>query len=429
MPKYHPKPGFPVRSPALVMLKYEAEFGAPRRAQTLRRMIDTIKKLTIEGFKSIRKLEGFELRSLNVLIGANGAGKSNFVDFFRFMHDLVQRRLQLAVTTGGGADAYLHRGPKVTTQIAAELSCGDFSYRFVLVPTADGRSLIFADEAVGGARFERWIPLGSGHAESKVKDFDFLTWGFLGNASLGWNAYHFHDTSTTAGVRRLVAINDNEYLRPDGSNLAALLYIMQIQFHEDYAKIRDVVRLAAPFFDDFKLRPYPANPEMIQLEWLQKGSDYPFRASQLSDGTLRFACLATALLQPRFKDVWGITILFDEPELGLHPYALTLLANLFQQAAQTRQVIVSSHSAALLNELAPEDVIVVDRVRGESTFQRLDSAHLSEWLQEYALGELWQKNVLGGRPHSEERPLPSNGNSESIATGHHDRSGSGGASS
>ena len=389
-----------------------------------------IDKITIEGFKSIRKLENFDLRSLNVLIGANGAGKSNFVDFFRFLHDLVQRRLQLAVATGGGADAYLHRGPKVTTQIAAEISLGALSYRFALVPTEDGRSLIFADEAIGGARFDGWISLGSGHAESKVKDSDFGTWGALDNASLGWNPYHFHDTSTTAGVRRLVAINDNEYLRPDGSNLAAILYLMHIQFHEDYARIRDAVRLAAPFFDDFKLRPIPANPEKIQLEWLQKHSDYPFRASQLSDGTLRFACLATALLQPRFKHVWvGITIVFDEPELGLHPYALTLLANLLQQAAQSQQVIVSTHAAALLNEFGPEDVIVVDRVRGESIFQRLDSAHLSEWLQEYTLGELWQKNVLGGRPHSEEILPPFDGNSDSIVTAHHDRSGSGGASS
>ena len=173
----------------------------------------------------------------------------------------------------------------------------------------------------------------------------------------------------------------------------------------NYEKIRDVVRLAAPFFDDFKLRPVPANQDLIQLEWLQKDSDYPFLPSRLSDGTLRFICLATALLQPSLPP----TVLFDEPELGLHPYALTLLANLFQQAAKqdVTQVIVSTQSAPLLNEFAPEDVIVVERTQGESTFRRLESAQLSEWLKEYAMGELWQKNVLGGRPQTEEAPAPS----------------------
>ena len=145
---------------------------------------------------------------------------------------------------------------------------------------------------------------------------------------------------------------------------------------------------------------------MIQLEWQQRDSDYPFRANQLSDGTLRFICMATALLQPSRPP----TVLFDEPELGLHPYALTLLGNLFKQAAESygnhvsKQVIISTQSAPLLNEFAPEDIIVVERTNGESTFRRLDSTHLSEWREEYTLGELWQKNVLGGRPREDRHP-------------------------
>jgi predicted ATPase len=131
------------------------------------------------------------------------------------------------------------------------------------------------------------------------------------------------------------------------------------------------VRLAAPFFDDFKLRPVPTNPDFIQLEWRQKDSDYPFLANQLSDGTLRFLCLATALLQPTRPP----TILFDEPELGLHPYALTLLGNLFKQAAVdvSKQIIIATQSAPLLNEFDPEDVIIIERHQGESTFRRLKS--------------------------------------------------------
>jgi predicted ATPase len=191
------------------------------------------------------------------------------------------------------------------------------------------------------------------------------------------------------------------------------LYRIQKTDPTSYSRIRDVVRLTAPFFDDFKLRPMPVTPDMIQLEWQQQDSDYPFRANQLSDGTLRFICLATALLQPKPPP----TILFDEPELGLHPYALTLLGNLFKQAssAPRKQVIISTQSAPLLNEFAPEDVIVVERTNGESTFKRLDSSRLSEWLEEYTLGELWQKNVLGGRPQEDRthEPVPSGGDHRS----------------
>lgn len=381
-------------------------------------MGDTIKKLTIEGYKSIRKLDDFELRRLNVLIGANGAGKSNFVAFFRLLRELVDQRLQLAVTTEGGADACLYLGPKVTLQILAKFHFARNGYEFALVRTRDNK-LAFAEEATvfeGDYGVIR-NPLGSGHLEAKLKDLRDET-GVRGarhgvphyvfNAVSSWVVYHFHDTSPTAGVRGQGAINDNEYLRQDANNLAAFLYRIQRTNPTSYQKIRDVVRLATPFFEDFKLRPVTDKPELIQLDWLQKESDYPFRPSQLSDGTLRFICLATALFQPQLPP----TVLFDEPELGLHPYALTLLANLFQQAAKqsgkyfSNQIIISTQSAPLLNEFAPEDVIIVEREQGESTFKRLDSTRVSEWLKEYTLGELWQKNVLGGRPQEEVAHAP-----------------------
>lgn len=371
-----------------------------------------IKKLTIEGFKSIKKLEDFELRRLNVLIGANGTGKSNFVGFFRLLHELIEKRLQVAIATEGGADACLYLGPKVTQQLGAKLYFGDNGYEFALKPTVDNR-LIFVDEVTvfsGYFAVSREL-LGSGHQEAKLKDLKDAPGKtavhgvpyHVFRAISGWVVYHFHDTSLTAAVRRQGPINDNEFLRANAENLAAYLYGLQRTNQPAYEKIRDVVRLAAPFFDDFRLRPVLTNPELIQLEWLQKDSDYIFRASQLSDGTLRFICLATALLQPLLPS----TVLFDEPELGLHPYALTLLANLFQQAATRGQVIVSTQSALLLNEFVPEDVIVVERTQGQSTFSHLESANLSEWLQDYALGELWQKNVLGGRPQSDDTPQPS----------------------
>jgi predicted ATPase len=373
-------------------------------------MAETIKKLTIEGYKSIRKLEDFPLGALNVLIGANGAGKSNFVGFFRLLKEMIEQRLQLALhTTEGGADACLYLGPKVTTEVAAEVYFGDQSYEFALLPTPDNGLAFSEERALVYGTVSMTQSFGSGHSESRLKDSKGERFsvknvqefpGAVYDSVSSWVVYHFHDTSLNAAVRRPRALNDNETLRQNAENLAPLLYRIQRTDPGCYTKIRDIVRLAAPFFDDFKLRPMPTSPDMIQLEWQQCDSDYPFRANQFSDGTLRFICMATALLQPSRP----ATILFDEPELGLHPYALTLLGNLFKQAGE--QIIVSTQSALLLNEFAPEDIIVVERTSGESTFRRLTSTGLSAWLEEYTLGELWQKNILGGRPREDRVPEP-----------------------
>src|SRR5579871_1295226 len=109
-------------------------------------MSDTIKRLSIEGFKSIRSLQDFELSAMNVLIGANGAGKSNFVSFFRLLRELIDQRLQVALRTSeGGADACLYLGPRVTKKFSAKLYFGQHGYEFTLVPTLNNQ-FVFADE-------------------------------------------------------------------------------------------------------------------------------------------------------------------------------------------------------------------------------------------------------------------------------------------
>ena len=372
-----------------------------------------IVRLTIEGFRSIRKLENFELHPLNILVGEKGVGKSNFVGFFHFVRELIERRLRNVIAEEGGADACLFMGPEVTQRLMGELHFGAGSYEFELTPTADNR-LIFADEQTllrgdWGASREC---LGSGHFESALKDRTDQSGitaergvpYYVYRAIARWVIYHFHDTDLRARVCRQGAVDDNEVFRPDGSNLAAFLFRIQSTHPSSYAKIRDIVRLAAPFFDDFCLRPVPINPELIQLGWTQKDSHRFSNASNLPDGTLRFICLATALLQPSMPPV----ALFDEPELGLGPYALTLLANLFQHAARKyfHQVIVSTQSAALVSQFDPEDVIVVERVEGQSTFRRLQTKELGNWLKEFTLGELWQKNIPRSRQYAEGLPEP-----------------------
>jgi predicted ATPase len=366
----------------------------------------SIERITLEGFKSIRSLENFELGPVNILIGANGCGKSNFVSFFFLLREMVEGRLEKATNKAGGADIFLFGGPKVTKAIEARLEFGLNGYRFSLEPTADNR-LIFADERIeyhpGPAMATTPVDrsIGQGHGESQLKAGTGSGWNYrvaqyVCEAVSSWTVYHFHDTSETAATRRRCSIRTNERLQPDAGNLAAFLYRLREEDKETYDLICETVRLVAPFFKGFKLRPKKGKDDRyLELEWEQKDTDYVFHPSQLSDGTLRFIALATALLQPAPP----ATVLIDEPELGLHPQALDVLASLILQAQERTQLIVSTQSAPLLNLFEPEQVVVMDREEGESRFRRLDADSLREWLaQDYTLGELWQKNVYGGGP-------------------------------
>lgn len=363
------------------------------------RKVDT---LTIRGFKSLRNIVDFPLRELNVLIGANGTGKSNLVSYFRMLGELVEGRLQLWTRNQGSADRLLSFGVKTTTQLESSIDFGRNGYRFVLEPTAEGGfSFAFESQYFDGDFGKINQNLGSGHAESRLKE-SALSEGkgkvaeYCYRSISGWKVYHFHDTSATAGVKRPGAVHDNQSLRTDASNLAAFLYRLATEYPQSYLQVRKTVQLAIPFFDDFELRPQrlESGEEQIALLWRQKNSDYPFWPSQLSDGSLRFICLTAALLQPKPPS----TIIIDEPELGLHPYAITLLGSLLRSASKQMQVIVSTQSVPLVNEFAPEDLVVVERENDATVFNRLEATELDAWLEEYSLGELWEKNVLGGRP-------------------------------
>jgi predicted ATPase len=359
-------------------------------------MSNKINKLTIKGFKSIRNLDQLRLNRLNVLIGANGAGKSNLVSYFQMLSEMVEQRLQVWTKKQGGADRILSYGVKETSQLESFVKFGRNGYSFLLTPTADG-GFTFSDESVfNGGYAEKWFPLGSGHSEAKLKKSSSDVAHNCFSAISGWKVFHFHDTSDTAGVKRLCSVHDNEYLRPDASNLAAFLYKLRLKRPDMYSEIRKVISLAIPFFDDFVLKPQalPTEEEQIRLLWKEKDSDYSLWPSQLSDGSIRFICLATALLQPYPPS----TIIIDEPELGLHPYALTLLGALIRTALHRMQVIVSTQSVPLLNEFSVDDLIVVERQDGASVFKRLDEKEFQLWLEDYTIGELWEKNVFGGRP-------------------------------
>lgn len=354
-------------------------------AMSFKRPIDN---LQIKGFKSIQSLD-IELKPMNVLIGSNGSGKSNFVSYFRMLSRLIEGRLATWVNQQGGADRILTFGVKNTDKLYSKINFQQNVYSFELLPTIDDR-LIFEYESADD------LSLYDGLSESGLVIAGEFIDGFWKETIANWRIYHFHDTSDTAGMKRKGAVHDNKYLRPDASNLAAFLYRLKHEHTEYYEAIIDTIRLAIPFFDDFVLEPkaLPTEEMQIRLLWRQANSDYELWPSQLSDGSIRFICLVTALMQPEPPS----TIIFDEPELGLHPYAITLLGALFRRASERMQVIISTQSVALLNQFNLDEVITVDRQDGYSIFKRLDEKQFSAWLDEYTIGELWEKNLLGGRP-------------------------------
>lgn len=361
-----------------------------------------IDKLTIEGFLSLRNVD-LELRGLNVLIGPNGAGKSNLVSYFNMLQEMVEGRLQNWVTERGGSDRILSYGIKETQQITSRIDFGENGYGFILRPDAEGK-LFFEDERLLYSRGfdDEGIPIGSGHFEARLKSEivpnEWRRADYCYASISNWKVFHFHDTSDTASVKRLRELHDNEYLRRDAANLAPYLYRLSQDRSPTYSLIRKIVRLAIPFFDDFDLSPRrrQANTDEfdILLRWRKRNSDYPFLPSQLSDGSIRFICLVTALLQPDPPS----TIIIDEPELGLHPYAIILLGALIRSASARMQVIVATQSVPFLNEFSINDLLVAEREDGATVFRRHEEDAFKNWLEDYTVGELWEKNVLGGRP-------------------------------
>ncbi len=367
-----------------------------------------LKNLTLRGFKSINNLDKFDLGKINILIGANGSGKSNLIEFFRMIRAMANEGLQDFVREQGIGDVFFHLGPKFTSKISARLEFGENVYEFDLGPTADGTLRIIEERShyTGGHGYGIMRPFGTGLLESNLKKLkdEPATFGtgrgvqhYILQAISGWMVYHFHDTSPLARVRRDQPFRDRDLLRPDASNLASFLAHLKDVHPDHYGNIVDVIRQIAPYFDDFLLKPEnKGGEERIRLEWRQKGSDFPFQPSQLSDGTLRFICLATALLQPyQFRPS---TIVIDEPELGLHPFAIAQLAEMIHSAAINTQVVVSTQSTLLVDQFEPEHLIVVNRHEAESTFSRLNTEELKDWLEDYTMGELWRKNVVRGGP-------------------------------
>ena len=357
--------------------------------------------VSVRGFRSLASVD-LPIRPLNVLIGQNGAGKSNFVELFTFVREVVEERLQQYTARRGGAERLLFYGSKRTPELIVSLRFPPNGYAFALEATDDDRLIIAEEQCsfdTGGAKPYRERMAVPGSLESGLaKDVRRTKYGvphYVLGVLRDWRVYHFHDTSREAAVKKLADIEDVHALKSDAANLAPFLRWLSLEHQKHYKILLHSIRGVLPFFKDFVFRPNPFNQQQMRLEWQDKHSDLVFTGHDLSDGSLRFICLATLLLQPDLPSV----VLLDEPELGLHPTALEALARLLKRAAARTTVLVSTQSVNLVNSFDPEDIVVTDRdEQGATTLHRLEAGPLATWLQEYSLGELWEKNVLGGKP-------------------------------
>lgn len=359
-----------------------------------------ITKLVIKGYKSIKE-QAVDLGPINIVIGGNGVGKSNLISIFSLIRNLYERNLRGYVIQKGGADSFLYFGRKQTQAIDIEVYFGtvekDINRFMVKLLESQDKLYIGYLRTAFFTGYQTWSTTEYENSveESQFRDINTGQAYWVNDRLKEFDVYHFHDTGDNSPMKGFCNIDDNRSLKRDGSNIAAFLYYLQQKEAKHFFRIEKTIQSIAPFFEKFELAPDRLNERQIQLEWKESGSvDSYFNAYHLSDGTLRFICLATLLMQPHPPK----TIIIDEPELGLHPVAINKLAGLIRKASNQAQIIISSQSVNLVDNFSPEDIVVADREHKQTIFKRLNKSDLKVWLDEYSLGEVWEKNIIGGQP-------------------------------
>src|SRR3972149_8977518 len=364
-----------------------------------------LKNIKIENFKSIKD-QNIDLKNLNVLIGQNGAGKSNFISLFKFLERLVEQQLLDYIFNLGGINNFLFNGfensefIKIFLEFSPNPNASNV-YNFNI--KSSGEDYIFSEEYIGfwnksyndpfkyditGNRKEAELKTykdRAGNGQSIAKYVcDFLK---------DLKVFHFHDTSDNASLKVPQDIDDVYFFKNEAENIAPFLLNLKNTDSNTYNLILEVVRLVYPVFNDFELQESPTSKGKIVLRWTEKGSNNIFSVKQISDGTIRFICLATLLLQPEKSIYVPDTLILDEPELGLHPFAIHVLTELIKKAAIKRQIIIATQSVTLVNHFEPEDLLIAERnENGETVFKRKSNDSLKEWLEDYTIGELWENN-------------------------------------
>ncbi len=376
-----------------------ADFGTPGIYQP---EPARIKSITIEGFRSLRSIQNLELPRLSVLIGANGAGKSTLIRFFEMLSWMLKsKNLQEFVLRHGGGDDQFFMGARKTPRIHAELcletSTGYNDYRFDLAHISAGDTVMVMNEAYRYSAHDiptkaKWTEIEAVGKESSLLEKKHKTAQTIVNLLRQCSTYQFHDTSINAAMHNRWDVTESFRLRSDGGNLAAVLLDLRKTDGKRYELIVRQIRRVLPAFKDFVLEEEAGK---VLLRWVGNQSDKIFGSHLTSDGSLRLFCLLTLLNLPptRLPDV----MLFDEPELGLHPHAITLVAEMFKRLSKRRQILIATQSPYLVDCFELENIIIASANNGETLLRNLPREQYQAWLDDdYQLSDIWLKQVVGG---------------------------------
>lgn len=370
-----------------------------------------IQSIKIANFKSIYRAN-VQLNNLNILIGQNGAGKSNFISFFKFLERLSEQQLTQYIFQAGGISSFLHKGFEESQEIRfnMEFNSGNPNYLNIYEAKiiSDGENYVIDTEYLGyWDKFKHsepfldniWTQEKESSLKKKANSNKFKIARYIYNYLQRLKLFHFHDTSSNAAIKLPQPVEDVYFFKNEGQNLAPYLSFIKSSDYNSYLKIVETIRLVFPSFHDFVLAESPYAKGKILLRWKEKSSENIYSVKQMSDGTLRFICLAVLLLDTIPNGNQPETIILDEPELGLHPFAIHILAELIQKAAISRQIIIATQSVNLINHFTPKDLLIVERNEKDQTvFKRVAEENFNSWLEDYTLGQLWENNFFGGRP-------------------------------
>ncbi len=359
--------------------------------------MENLSNIKIEGLKSIKELD-LEMRSINVLIGANGSGKSNFISIFKLLDIIYQKKLQTYIKQNGKGERFLHFGSKNTEKIIIDLKLHSNGYCISLVKDKDSDNLFIQYDKgyfYGDIVQQTFRKISSNALESNIADNNHPIVSYARHYLRQCKLYHFHDTSDSAKFKSSQDITENDFLYSDAGNLAPFLLRLNKKYPQDYQNIVQAVQTVAPYFHDFYLK---EDEKDVLLRWQHKDNleGASLSADTLSDGTARFICMATLLLQP--QELRPETIILDEPEIGLHPSALVVLSEIMKSVSKNNQIIVSTQSTTLSNCFEVDDFIIVEQNEGVSSFKRLKTEELGKWLKDYQIGDAWHEGLLGGMP-------------------------------
>ena len=364
-----------------------------------------LREVTIKGYKSIAfdNPVTLKLGDVIILLGANGAGKSNIISFFRMLSYMMSKSFGRYVEMAGTANSLLHYGAKKTPVMLGALKFmannSENAYQFSLANATPDRLIITEERIIwhrNGEAKPYDIQLETNFKESSLAESENIVAKSIYRMLSFCKVYQFHDSSAEGPLRQSCPVETANYLQSHGNNLPSFLLFLRNNYKESYNRIVDYVRDVVPQFQDFYLE--PAN-NFVSLRWMDNSAtDYRFNAYQFSDGSIRFIALATLLLQP--EQTMPNVIILDEPELGLHPYAITQLAEMIKDASIHAQVIIATQSKDLVDHFDIDNVSVVemDEKTQSTRVNQLNEEEYELWLEHYTVSELWDKNIIGGRP-------------------------------